>query len=232
MMAGPNALLSFLTKFTNLWHAGKNAQLSMECKNGDTYVNLRLHLDSQPPAPQHPYYPPPRRQPGPSRVRRRVRRAVARAEAAENAAVSTENFKAAAEATAPIVPQTCEAAVQAVPFTPEAAVQAADLAPPSSNAAVQAADLAPPSANAAVQADDQQPHGPETLHHHRPPHGAAQALLSAAVQDVFCPDRDFMMASRAEYEQDRRDRYQQQREEDRRLDLEKFQKMVENSFKL
>ena len=46
------------------------------------------------------------------------------------------------------------------------------------------------------------------------------------MKDVFCPDRDFMMA---ENQQERRVRMDRQAEE-RILDLQKFQKMVEESL--
>ena len=45
---------------------------------------------------------------------------------------------------------------------------------------------------------------------------AGQAKIPPAVKDVFCPDRDFWMASRAEHERDRRDRDHQQREDRKR----------------
>ena len=221
MMAvtGPDELLSFLSKFTNLWHSGKNAQLSMECQDGVISVNLRLNLDSQPPAPQHPTPPAQRlRQPGPSRARRSARRAQARAEAAADAAVSSKDSKAAEDAAVapdPSVPRTYEAAVQAVPLTQEAAVQAAS--------------CTKPLFNAAVQADGQQQQDQNVLHH-RPLLGAAGALPpSSAVKDVFCPDKDFMMASMAENQHERQVRMDRQAEE-RRLDLQKFQKMVEDSL--
>jgi hypothetical protein len=68
-------------------------------------------------------------------------------------------------------------------------------------AAVQAGGhgLSPPNVDVAVQADDLQ-------HPRHPPQQAAQALLSGqiqlspAVQDMFCPDRDFLMAGRTEHE--------------------------------
>ena len=69
---------------------------------------------------------------------------------------------------------------------------------------------------------------PQHIHQPSPPlqQAAAQALQLAphAVQDQFCPDRDFWVASRAEHERDRREREHQQKE-DRRKDLENFPKM-------
>ena len=74
---------------------------------------------------------------------------------------------------------------------------------------------------------------PRHLLHQPPPplQAAAQALQLAphAVQDLFCPDRDFWVASRAEHERDKHEREHQQKE-DRRKDLENFQKMMDRSF--
>ena len=73
---------------------------------------------------------------------------------------------------------------------------------------------------------------PQHIHQPSPPlqQAAAQALHLAlpAVQDVFCPDRKFWVASRAEQERDRRERDHQQKE-DRRKDLEDLQKMLDRS---
>ena len=74
---------------------------------------------------------------------------------------------------------------------------------------------------------------PRHLLHQPPPplQAAAQALQldPHAVQDLFCPDRDFWVASRAEHECDRREREHQQKE-DRRKDLENFQKILLSTF--
>ena len=95
-------------------------------------------------------------------------------------------------------------------------------------AAAQAAGhTPPPTVDVVVQAEV-----PQHLHQPPPPlqQAAAQALhlASPAVQDLFCPDREFWKASRAEQERDRRDRDQQQKE-DRRKDLEDLQKMLDRS---
>ena len=36
-------------KFKELWHAGKNARLSMECYAGQAWLSLHIHLHQQPP---------------------------------------------------------------------------------------------------------------------------------------------------------------------------------------
>ena len=114
-MAAPTELSSFVTKFANLWHSGKNACLSLECEAGEAIFNLQLRLQSHHRQPQqvHPHYSAERKA-GPSRLRRRARRAQARPTAA---------------AEAPTLPsQKPEAAAQANVFTPansDAAVQAA-----------------------------------------------------------------------------------------------------------
>jgi hypothetical protein len=91
---------------------------------------------------------------------------------------------------------------------------------------VQAASRTNPLINAAVQADGHQQQDQNVLHR-RPLLGAAGALpLSSAVKDVFCPDKDFMMAENQHKRQVRMD----SQAEERRLDLQKFQKMVEDSL--
>ena len=84
-------LKSFLTKFADLWHSGRNASLSLECEAGEATINLQLRLGSHPlQQPKHhqgPQYLGGRRA-GPSRLRRRARRAQARVLAAEQAAAA------------------------------------------------------------------------------------------------------------------------------------------------
>ena len=88
-MAAAQEVHSFVTKFLNLCKSGKNADLSLKCKDGKTVINLQLDLESSPSdvstfIPPPPY---PRPRPSPSRMRRCARRARARADAAENIAV-------------------------------------------------------------------------------------------------------------------------------------------------
>ena len=64
-----------------------------------------------------------------------------------------------------------------------------------------------------------------------PQPGVAALQFPPAVADMFCPDRDFLRAGRAGHEHDGRggdSRVHQQREEDRRQDLENLEKMLEN----
>ena len=92
-MAAAQEVHSFVTKFLNLCKSGKNADLSLKCKDGKTVINLQLDLESYPSdvstcIPPPPY--PPRQiypRPSPYRMRRSARRARARADAAENIAV-------------------------------------------------------------------------------------------------------------------------------------------------
>ena len=225
-------LNSFVSKFWNLWSSGRTARLAVECQAGQATVNLQLDLG----LPQHhPLQEHHVKHVSPSRLRRRARRAQARADAAVNAAPDAAavdvavqtNPNTAAEHAAPQeeagqapLAKTMEAAVQAAPKTTVAAVQAVGHG------------MSPPNVDVAVQADDLQ-------HPRHPPQQAAQALLSGqiqlspAVQDMFCPDRDFLMAGRTEHEHDRRgDRVhqQRQREEERKQDLENFQKMLDKSL--
>ena len=225
-MAGHFELHSFLSKFCNLWSSGKSARLAVECQAGQATVNLQLDLGL--PHHEHPQEHHQKRV-GPSRLRRRARRAQARHQAAVDAAQATaadkpSNTNTAAAKAAPSVKDASEE--DAAPTKEEAAVQAA---PQVTEAAVQAAGhTPPPTVDIAVQAEV-----PRHLLHQPPPtlQSAAQALQLAphAVQDLFCPDRDFWVASRAEHERDRREREHQQKE-DRRKDLENFQKMMDRSF--
>ena len=43
-MANQYEIHSFVTKLMNLRKAGRNACLTVECKDGDVIVNLQLHL--------------------------------------------------------------------------------------------------------------------------------------------------------------------------------------------
>ena len=165
-MAGQSELLSFMTKFLNLVNSGKSAKLNAECQDGKAVVTLQHYIEScnpPPPPPCEQHGTPPRRQPGPSRVRRRARRALARAEAAAKAAPA-----AAEEAAAPLP-------------TEKATTETSD-----------AEKAAPPTVDAAVQvvSPDQVPHHHLLRAAQAPPQAPLQ--LSPAVEDVFCPDRDFL----------------------------------------
>ena len=80
------------TKFQQFWRSGTDAHLSLECKAGQAWLHLHVHL----PQPHHPTHLQ-RKPPGPSRLRRRARREQARIAAAENASAeyaSSENATA------------------------------------------------------------------------------------------------------------------------------------------
>ena len=77
---------NFNFKFMQLWNAGHDARLTVECRDGKSTINLQLTLGEPPPACH--VRPQPRR-PGPSRLRRCERCAEART-AAENAADAPE----------------------------------------------------------------------------------------------------------------------------------------------
>ena len=76
-------------KFQNLWRAGTNARLNLECHAGQVWMSLHVHLPSPPTQQQQHHH---RRRPGPSRLRRRARRAKARGKSAEKA-VESENLQ-------------------------------------------------------------------------------------------------------------------------------------------
>ena len=212
-MAGAAELHSFVNKFCNLWSLGKSARLVVECQAGQATVNLQLDLGHHPVHPQQEHQ---RKTVTPSRLRRRARRAKARDDAAANAVHATEAVEAAVQPS-----KTSSADANAAPSTKDASEEQGD---EPKDVAVQATENAPLTIDVAVQADIHQ----QSLRH--PPPAAEQVLqFPPTVKDVFCPDGDFSMASRAEHEQESRDR-DHQRAEERRRDLENFQKMIEESL--
>ena len=82
---------SFVNKLMNLRRAGRNACLTLDCKDGEILINLQLHLHRE--AGHHGLQHP---RPSPSRLRRRARRELARAAAAANAAAGKETAAKAA----------------------------------------------------------------------------------------------------------------------------------------
>ena len=213
-------LHSFVSKFLNLWSSGKNARLVVETQAGQATINLQLELG----LPHNHHHPQEHHEKrvSPSRLRRRARREQARAEAAENAGQAQGETVAVSATEDPA--NTNPAAVDAAPTKKDAAEQvgvpalqekkdaAVQVVLPTIESSVQAAC---PTVDEAAQVFDLE---------------AAQALLSPpAVADMFCPDREFLRAGRAGHEHDGRGgRAHQQREEDRRKDLEELQKMLDN----
>lgn len=94
-------LNSFVQKFYQLWNAGHNAHLDVDCHDGAAWVGLRVQL-GHPPSPHHDVYPPYhyRKSFSPSYQRRRERRAAAREnrEYAEEASNQNEKNENAEEA--------------------------------------------------------------------------------------------------------------------------------------
>ena len=74
---------SFVQKFKNLWHAGRNASLCIKSVAGKAQVDLSVELGEAPRPPAHHF----RSRNGPARQRRRERRAASR----EEIEVGTEN---------------------------------------------------------------------------------------------------------------------------------------------
>ena len=100
---------TFVRKFHQLWNAGLNAHLDLDCRDGAAYVGLRLEL-GHPPGPLCHQVSPfhhHRRNFSPSYLRRRARRSAARANIDDTVEVSSskeseninENDKVAEEAT-------------------------------------------------------------------------------------------------------------------------------------
>ena len=80
---------SFILKFRNLVHSGRNANLTFESKAGKVIIKFDVDLGRLPVVPQYSSQPPsyrPRTRNGPSYQRRREKRAEARVKAAEEAA--------------------------------------------------------------------------------------------------------------------------------------------------
>ena len=71
---------SFVQKFKNLWHAGRNASLCIKSVGGKAHVDLSVELGEASRTAAHHF----RSRNGPARQRRRDRRAAAREEVAED----------------------------------------------------------------------------------------------------------------------------------------------------
>ena len=130
MAAGQSEINSFMSKFYQLLQSGENAQLTLECYNGQFYVNLRASLPHYPHQQFHEHH---RQQvPSPSRLRRRARRA-----AAHNAKAFTT--KASHQATSSDNTTNDDNQTQTPAKKVDVAVQATEnLVPASSEVAVQA----------------------------------------------------------------------------------------------
>ena len=200
-------LKSFVTKFAELWHSGRNASLALECGAGEATINLQLRLGSHPLHLQQPqHYQGPQhhleRRVGPSRLRRRARRAQAREVAAEQAAAAALQASASSSSTtndkadqaALNLQQRAEKDVQVdVILSAEEAVHAEH---PKAKVNVDAVVQTDASVkkNAAVQVDRpviglSHPHAMQeyTL----PPPPPHQPLPAVLVADAFCPDQDY-----------------------------------------
>ena len=147
-------------KFQSIWQAGNDACLHLECHAGQVWVHLQLHLVHHP--------PPQRKQPGPSRLRRRARRAEARAAGTAATAAPVENSAAA----------TAEMAVQTDPIPSEAVKASVGLTPGPAVRHHPGQEV--PAAQGGLQPGEQDHHFPTPY-----------------ARDVFCPDRDFRTAEEA-----------------------------------
>ena len=63
-------LTNLIAQFEREWRAGNNARVQLECHAGQAWLSLHPHVQHPPPYQDAC----PRRQPGPSRLRRRARR--------------------------------------------------------------------------------------------------------------------------------------------------------------
>ena len=155
-MAARMDILSFVTKYLDLWQSGHEAKLCLSSKAGISSVQLSLEIDLHCPRPP---YPRPRRrsagqaeprQPGPSRCRRRARRA------------EEHGRRDAAKATCPSSPPSrgTAAAARATPPSPSGAkaVKASSPSPPCGTIAARALPPSfPPTGSVASQATPSPP---------------------------------------------------------------------------
>ena len=200
---------SFVNKLMNLRRAGRNACLTLDCKDGEILINLELHLhrDAGHHGLQHP-------QPSPSRLRRRARRELARAAAAANAAAAKEAAVQAAvqdvavQAVTPD-PLAVDTAVQAVEQTVDKAVQAGPPPPHQEGR---------PSQGVLVLAEQEgQPLQAGLPLHHR-------------LEDLLCSDTEYLPALSQFPRVTGRDQYRVERDRERERDMENFTKMLEDSL--
>ena len=92
-------LNSFVVKFHQLWQAGYNAHLNVDCHAGYAWCGLRVDLGAAPAAPRHQHQQvrPGSRRHAPSYRRRLEARAAARAAASNDAEKATEDATETAE---------------------------------------------------------------------------------------------------------------------------------------
>ena len=190
-----------LHKFQDLWQAGSDACLNLECHAGQVWMKFQVKL-CHPPPPKHR----PSSRQGPSRLRRRARRAEERAAAAQLAEE---------------VP-TKEVAVQATPTPPHQHHVAVQAAPPPRHQHHVAVQAAPPPRHQHHVAVQAAPPIPVPLLHRQ-----QQAV---AVYDALCPDDEYLpvlgQLPRVTASRDRLDR-----DRERKKDLENFTKLLEDSLK-
>ena len=194
-------------KFQDLWQAGSDACLNLECHAGQVWMKFQVKL-CHPPPPKHR----PSSRQGPSRLRRRARRADERAAAAQ-VAEKVPTKEVAVQAT-PTPPHQHHVAVQAAPpprHQHHVAVQAAPPQRHQHHVAVQAVPvplLHRQQQAVAVRASPQQ----QVLHNQH------------TVYDALYPDDEYLPRVTAS-----RDRLDRDRE--RKKDLENFTKLLEDSLK-
>ena len=208
-MAATKDISSFVIKFMELSHSGREAKLSLSCQGGQ--INIQLSLETGYQHPSAPLQKPPRR-PGPSRLHRRARRAEDRARSAA-AVVAASSSALAAVQVAKETPKQVEVAVQVddnPPATIEAAVQAGTF-PIQKDVAVQVS-----STQVHTNAVEAVPQQAAAVHTAQLPH---------AVPDLFCLDRDYFELIRKKQETEANEKLEKRKKE-RQEDLENFMKMI------
>ena len=206
-MAKEFEIHSFVTKLLNLRRAGRNACLTLDCKDGEIIVNLQLHLhrDAGHSVPEH-------QRPSPSRLRRRARRELGRATAAANAAAAKETADKAVPSTPP---PSVDSAVQATNSTTQVVNAAVQAVAKTVDEAVQA--------GTPIQQECQQSRDRVLAEQARQP-------LQHRLEDLLCRDADYLPAMGQLTRVTNHDRDKVDRDRDREKDLENFTKMLEKSF--
>ena len=174
-------------RFEELWHAGKNARLNMECYAGQAWLSLHIHLPHQPPHQPHL-----QRRQGPSRLRRRARREAARksGSAAVKAAAASESIPDVSTSNAPS------------PDINSAEEAGNDISPaiPAANKMTPPAEKADPSVSPAVKPDHgmQAPPKLQDRKHQLNVLARSWPIPSEAdhhVRDEMCSDQDYRQQS-------------------------------------
>ena len=166
-MAGLQEMNSFLTKFVNLWRAGKVATLQLSTSAGEAQVQLQVGLGHAPPPQDQPTRL--RRAAGPARLRRRQRREEAH-KAAEEAVSNEQDDVVATEAA--VEAAVCDTTEDEEDTNARAGAEQAL----NKTTTCEDATFRPIAETAIAKVNDDLP----------------STAAPHDVNDVFCPDRDYL----------------------------------------